>query len=309
MAKKNALGRGLGALIENVADEAVNEPKQEKVIREEIRIVENMNEIPVASIESNPFQPRTTFDEEALEELSESIRELGIVQPITVRKLDENKYQLISGERRLKASKLAGLEKIPAFIREANDQAMLEMALVENIQREDLDAIEVAISYQRLMEECDLTQENLSHRVGKKRATITNYLRLLKLPAEIQLGIRDKKLSMGHARAIVAVEETDIQLEAYQKVMSEELSVRKTEELVRQLKENKYAPLKEMPKTAPIQELSEEYKGLKTNLVHFFNANIEFKRTDNGNGKIVIPFRSDEDLERIVNLLNLDRNE
>ena len=215
---------------------------------------------------------------------------------------------MISGERRLKASKIAGLEKIPAYIREANDQSMLEMALVENIQREDLDAIEVAISYQRLIEECDLTQENLSQRVGKKRATITNYLRLLKLPAEIQLGIRDRRLSMGHARAIVAVEEPDIQLEAFQKVISEELSVRKTEELVRQLKEDKYALPKE-PKPPVVQELPESYKGLKNNLVHFFNANIEFKRSDSGNGKIVIPFRSDEDLKRIVDLLNLEKNE
>lgn len=306
MARKNALGRGLGALIENT--EESNEPRNNQATHKEEIIIENMDEIPVDSIESNPFQPRTNFDEEALEELAESIKELGIVQPITVRKLEKNKYQLISGERRLKASKISGLEKIPAYIREANDQSMLEMALVENIQREDLDAIEVAISYQRLIEECDLTQESLSQRVGKKRATITNYLRLLKLPPEIQLGIRDRKLSMGHARAIVAVEESDIQLEAYQKVLGEELSVRKTEELVKQLKENKYAPPKET-KQPVVQELPEEFKSIKNNLVHFFNANIEFKRTESGNGKIVIPFRSDDDLERIIDLLNLKNEE
>src|SRR4030042_3416604 len=190
IAKKSALGRGLGALIEEA-----NEPKRESFIS-------STDEIEIRLIEFNPFQPRKNFDQEALNELASSITELGIIQPITVRKLDNGNYQLITGERRLRAAQIAGLTTLPAYIRTADDQAMLEMALVENIQREDLDAIEIAISYQRLIEECNLTQENLSERVGKKRSTVTNYLRLLKLPAEIQVGIREKKISMGHARAL-----------------------------------------------------------------------------------------------------------
>jgi ParB family chromosome partitioning protein len=215
-AKKSALGRGLGALIEDV--ETNNNKPAESVA--------SINEIDIHAIEINPFQPRKTFDEDALQELASSIRQLGIIQPITVRKINGEKFQLITGERRFRASQLAGLETIPAYVRIADDQAMLELALVENIQREDLDAIEVAISYQRLIDECNLTQENMSDRVGKKRSTIANYLRLLKLPAEIQAGIRQKKITMGHARALVNVEDVEKQLSIFHHVMEQDLSVR-----------------------------------------------------------------------------------
>lgn len=290
MAKKNALGRGLGALIEN-------EEEKQAIVEK----VSGVTEIPVDSIEANPFQPRTKFDEESLEELASSIKEIGIIQPITVREKGNGEYQLITGERRLKATKLAGMDVIPAYIRSANDQDMLEMALVENIQREDLDAIEVAISYQRLMEECKLTQETLSQRVGKKRATVTNYLRLLKLPAEIQLGIREKKLSMGHARSIIPIEQPETQLKIYHRIINEELSVRKAEDLVRKLTQ----PQNEtnvLPKTQVT--LPKEYNDLKSHLEKYFETRIDFKRNDNGSGKIVIPFKTDDELERIIGILD-----
>ncbi len=295
MAKKNALGRGLGALID---DGKIENPEREGGA---VAPADIINEIELDKIDVNPFQPRNNFDEEALEELAESIRELGIIQPVSVRLLENGRYQLITGERRIRAAKKVGITTIPAYIREANDQSMLEMALVENIQREDLDAIEVAISYQRLIEECDLTQENLSQRVGKKRATVTNYLRLLKLPAEIQLGIRGRDLSMGHARTLVNVEDPDIQLQAYQKILSDELSVRKTEELVRNLKEKKEQPA---PDPQPKQDLPAEYTELKNHLSEFFSSKVEFKRNNDGAGKIVISFSSDEDLERIIAILD-----
>jgi ParB family chromosome partitioning protein len=215
MARKNALGRGLGALIDEEDKELL------------IGKISGGTEIFIDRIELNPFQPRSKIDEESLNELASSIKELGIVVPITVREIEDNKYQLITGERRLRAAKIAGIKKIPAFVRIANDQNMLEMALVENIQREDLNAIDVAISYQRLTEECNLTQEDLSQRVGKKRATVTNYLRLLKLPPEIQLGLKDNKISMGHARALINIEDTNDQLRLYYKIVDEDLSVRK----------------------------------------------------------------------------------
>jgi ParB family chromosome partitioning protein len=288
MAKRNALGKGLGALIEDAGNE--NNGYQ----------VDSVNEIEIDKIEVNPYQPRTTFNEEALSELASSIKEIGVIQPITVRKISEDKFQLITGERRFRASKLAGIKKIPAFIRVADDQAMLEMALVENIQREDLDAIEVAISYQRLIEECKLTQENLSGRVGKKRTTISNYLRLLKLPAEIQLGIRDRKISMGHARALINIEDPEKQLKAYYRIIDEGLSVRKTEEMIRKVNES----TKNTKSRNNKKHLPEEYKQLKEHLADQFKTNVDFKRNDNGRGKIIIPFKSDEDLERIMSLLN-----
>ncbi|HCY00941.1 MAG TPA: chromosome partitioning protein ParB, partial [Bacteroidales bacterium] len=229
MAKKMALGRGLGALIDDA--DTMQQRDEDRLERSPVELVK---EIDINKIKANPFQPRTSFDKEALQELSDSIKELGIIQPLTVRSID-GEYQLIAGERRLRAAKLAGLNKVPAYIRTADDQGMLEMALVENIQREDLDAIEVAISYQRLIDECSLTHDTLSERVGKKRATVTNYLRLLKLPAEIQLGIRERKLTMGHARAILPLESAELQLTAYNKILEQALSVRKIEELVRKL--------------------------------------------------------------------------
>ncbi len=287
-AKRNSLGRGLGALIEQGDEEA----------RELIKMATAANEIPIKSIDANPFQPRTNFDEESLEELVTSIKELGIIQPLTVRKVDENRYQLITGERRLRAATKAGLKKVPAYIREAEDENMLELALVENIQREDLDAIEVAISYQRLMEEINLTQETLGERVGKKRATVTNYLRLLKLPADIQAAIREKQLSMGQARALLGVEDAEVQMEAFKRTVQQDLSVRQVEALVKKLKQK--------PDGSSEEENDEpdEYENLRDHLSHFFGATIDFKRNNKGSGKIVIPFKSDEDLQRIVSILD-----
>ena len=293
MAKRNALGKGLGALIEDAGNGNNYQ-------------VDAVNEISLELIEVNPYQPRTTFDEDALNELASSIKEIGVIQPITVRKINDSKFQLITGERRFRAAKIAGIYKMPAFIRTADDQAMLEMALVENIQREDLDAIEVAISYQRLIEECSLTQENLSGRVGKKRATISNYLRLLKLPAEIQLGIRDHKISMGHARALINIEDPDQQLQAYYRIVDEGLSVRKTEEMIRELGQTQ---ARKSSGTKAKKELPDEYKQLKNHLATHFNTNIDVKRNDNGKGKIVIPFKSDKDLERIMSIINQGKGE
>ena len=285
-AKKSALGRGLGALIEdaNVKPEA------------------SINEIDIDLIEANPYQPRTKFDDDTLNELARSIKELGIIQPITVRKIKAGKYQLISGERRFRASKKAGLKTIPAYVRTADDQAMLELALVENIQRDDLDAIEVAISYQRLMEECELTQETLSERVGKKRSTVSNYLRLLKLPAEIQLGIRSKEVSMGHARALVNVEDPEIQLNFFKEILEKDLSVRQTEEMVRSQKTGVGSKVKRKAKAS--EDVPIEYQKLKNQLSDHFKTKVEFKRNTRGVGRIVIPFESDADLERIVGILD-----
>jgi len=287
MVQKNALGRGLGALIED-ADQG------------EVAPAAAINEIYIDTIEVNPYQPRKNFDEESLRELASSIREIGIIQPITVRKVNGGSYQLITGERRFKAARMAGMETIPAYVRLAEDQNMLEMALVENIQREDLDSIEVAISYQRLIEEVNLTQENLSERVGKKRSTISNYLRLLKLPAEIQLGIRDRLISMGHARALVNIPDPNVQLEIYQKIIKDDLSVRRVEELVRR-SVNARAPRQPGEETG---SSAAEYSELKDHLSRFFKAEVDFRRNNKGSGRIVIPFASDQDLERILALLD-----
>lgn len=285
MGRKNALGRGLGALIEDEDRDML------------FAKVSGGSEILINSIELNPFQPRSKINEQLLEELALSIKGIGIIQPITVREIDNGKYQLITGERRLKAAKLAGLKKIAAFVRIANDQDMLEMALVENIQREDLNAIDVAISYQRLTEECNLTQEDLSQRIGKKRATVSNYLRLLKLPPEIQLGIRDNKITMGHARALINIDDPNAQLKLYYQIIDEDLSVRKVEENARKIAKTKDNQEGQGEKA---YRLPKEYEDLRIHLSEFFNANIDFKRNNKGNGKIVIPFRSDEELERII---------
>ena len=289
MAKKSALGRGLGALIDD-ADEVQAKQSENDL----------SNEIEISKIEANPYQPRTKFDQEALNELAQSIKELGIVQPITVRKINNNSYQLIAGERRFRAAKIAGLDKIPAYVRLAEDDKMLELALVENIQREDLDSIEVAISYQRLIDECKLTQESLSDRVGKKRSTISNYLRLLKLPAEIQKGIREKRLLMGHARALVNVDDPKSQLEIFKLTVENDYSVRKVEELVRAI--NSGENEKSASKKAP--SLPEEYESLKDHLSKHFKAKVDLKRSNNGKGKIIIPFKSDDDLERILAVMD-----
>jgi len=289
MTKKNALGRGLGALIDGVEKEVL-----------EKKVEANM-EISVDSIEANPFQPRTSFDEQSLEELAGSIKKLGIVQPLTVRDAGSGRYQLIAGERRLRAARLAGLTHVPAYVRTADDQAMLELALVENIQREDLDAVEVAISFQRLIEECKLTQEQLSDRVGKQRSTISNYLRLLKLPAEIQLGIKNKHLMMGHARTLVNIEDQKQQISVYYKIIDGELSVRQAEELVRQLQTEK---IKDPEKVERKKKLNEDFLQLSDHLNKLFSAKVNFRINEKGKGKIVIAFETTEDMERILGVFD-----
>jgi len=289
MTKKKALGRGLGALM----DDAEREKLEEKV--------EANLEINIDDIDLNPFQPRTSFDEQALDELAASISKLGIVQPLTVRELSGNKYQLIAGERRLKASIIAGLKSVPAYIRTADDQAMLELALVENIQREDLDAVEIAISYQRLIEECNLTQEKMSERVGKQRSTVTNYLRLLKLPAEIQLGIRNKQLTMGHARTLINIEDPRQQIKVYYRIIDDGLSVRRTEELVRKLQMNK---LKDTGRNQKKQQLNQDFQDLSGHLSQVFNSDVQFRINEKGKGKIVIQFDNNEEMERILGVLD-----
>ncbi|WP_396155635.1 ParB/RepB/Spo0J family partition protein [Flavobacterium macrobrachii] len=293
--KKQALGRGLSALLKDPENDikSVNDKNADKVVG-------NIIELDIDSIEINPFQPRTNFNEEAIQELASSIKELGLIQPITVRKLDFNKYQLISGERRLRASKVVGLTTIPAYIRIANDNESLVMALVENIQRHDLDPIEIALSYQRLIDEIQLTQEQMSERVGKKRSTIANYLRLLKLDPIIQTGIRDCFISMGHGRAIINIEDQDVQTDIYQKIVSENLSVRETEALVKIYQDGlKPAPAK--PKKTTNFTIADEQKKAFT---EFFGSKIEVKVAGNGKGKITIPFHSEEDFNRIIKLIN-----
>jgi len=289
MAKKNSLGRGLGALIEEAEPEVI------------VAKAVGGTEVDIRLIDTNPFQPRSGFDSEALEDLATSIKELGVIQPITVRETEKGRYQLITGERRFRAAMAAGLARIPAYVRTADDQGMLEMSLVENIQREDLNAVDIAISYQRLIEECSLTQENLSLRVGKKRATVANYLRLLKLPAEIQIGLREDKISMGHARALVSVDDPHGQMDLFYKVIEEELSVRKTEELAKKIEE--LAIYRDKKKVSR-KGLPQAYEELKDQLADFFRTNIEFRRNNKGSGKIIILFGSDDELERIIGIFD-----
>lgn len=294
MKRRNALGRGLGALLEDTPSKG----EKEEIVRE----VSSINEIPLDQVEVNPYQPRTDFDRQALEELAESIRVQGIIQPVTVRKLGNDRYQLISGERRLQASRIAGLEKIPAYIRLANDQQMLEMALIENIQRENLNAMEIALSYQRLISECDLKQEQLGERVGKNRSTVNNYLRLLKLPPDIQAALRDNRITMGHARAIINVDNVDQQLHIFERIIKEELSVRKVEALVREFS----TPKKKEPvasNTPP--EAVYQFKQLQTQLSSHFGTKVQIRNSGKEKGEIKIPFVSSEDLNRILELLNV----
>ena len=293
--RKQALGRGLSALLNdsNSTIESANDKNADKIVGTIIEIDLNL-------IDVNPYQPRSYFNEEALLELASSIKELGVIQPITIRKLDGNKFQLVSGERRFRASKLIGNTTIPAYIRIANDQEMLEMALVENIQRKDLDPIEVALSYQRLIDEIDLTQEEMSQRVGKKRSTISNYLRLLKLDPIIQTGMRDGFLSMGHGRALINVENTEDQLGIYEKIISEKLSVRQTEVLVKNLKGGTTITSKKS--TVETETPKFISKGLKT-ISEYFGHKIDVKLAGKDKGKIMIPFHSEEDFNRIKKLL------
>ena len=288
--RKQALGRGLSALLKEPSDIVSASDKNAD------KIVGSIVEIELDVIDVNPFQPRTYFDEESLGELASSIKELGVIQPITVRKLEGNKFQLVSGERRFRASKLIGNKTVPAYIRIANDQEMLEMALVENIQRKNLDPIEVALSYQRLIDEIQLTQEALSTRVGKKRSTVTNYLRLLKLDPILQTGMRDGFISMGHGRAIINIESTEDQLKIYEKIIREKLSVRQTEDLVKNLKSP--VTTKNKKKEAP-KFIKENIQEINT----FFGHKVAITMGTNGKGKLTIPFHSEEDFNRIKNLL------
>ncbi|MBK6837760.1 MAG: ParB/RepB/Spo0J family partition protein [Bacteroidetes bacterium] len=295
--KKSALGKGLSALLENADTDVTSKTG----VPGSAGVVGSVAQIQLDQIEANPFQPRVDFDKEMLQELADSILQQGIIQPITVRKLGYDKYQIISGERRFKASKLAGLTTIPAYIRVANDQGMLEMALVENIQRQDLNALEVAISYKRLLEECALTQEELSTRVGKNRSTVTNFLRLLRLPPQIQASIRDGGLSMGHARAILGVENIDKQLALYHEIMEKQLSVRDVENLARE-RGNKSTNRKKEEQQK--NQLSFEFTKIQNILSSHFGTKIQLQRAQNGSGKIQIPFQDDSDLNRILELLN-----
>ena len=288
--KKQALGRGLSALLQDPTNDinSVNDKNADQVIGSVI-------DLELDRIEVNPFQPRTQFNDEALKQLASSIKELGIIQPITVRKMDYNQYQLVSGERRYRAAKLIGLSAVPAFVRLANDQESLEMALVENIQRQDLDPIEVALSYQRLIDEINITQEALSERVGKKRSTITNYLRLLKLDPIIQTGMQDGFLSMGHGRALLAVEDRDSQLKVYERIIKGDLNVRKTEAIVKALKNGVVS------KTSPhkpvfIQEAIEDFGT-------YFESKVTISYKEDGKGVIHIPFDSQQDFSRMKKLL------
>ena len=286
--KKQALGRGLNALIST----------------EEVKTYgsSDLNEIDIDLIETNPNQPRTAFDEDKLAELSDSIRANGVIVPITLRKIDDAHYQIIAGERRYRASKMAGLTKIPAYIRAANDEQTHVMALIENIQRDDLNAIEIALGYQKAMNDFVLTQEQLSEKVGKKRATIANFLRLLKLPAEIQLGLRDRTVDMGHARAIAGLDTPESQLKVYEQVVKKHLSVRATEELVKKMAVNKNNGTEEGVKYQRF--VSEEYDRLKAELSQLFNTKVNLQYNEQGKGKISLAFDSDDDLMRIMSILD-----
>ena len=297
MIKKSALGKGLGALISDVESLNINRPLE---INSEATPA-SISEIPLELIETNPFQPRTSFDDELLEELAESIKILGLIQPITVRLTDNKKYQIISGERRFRASAIAGLTKIPAYVRKADDQGMLEMAIVENIQRENLDSIEIAMSFQRLIEECSLTQELMADRVGKKRATVTNYLRLLKLPAEIQLAIRARKITMGHARALLSLDSHKKQLKLCNSIIEKDLSVRETENKIKKI-------LQDTPKKVVEEQtanLDDSYFKVIEFLGRYFDNNISLKRDDkSGAGSITIRFKGDEEIQKFIKAID-----
>ncbi len=292
--KKSELGLGIRALLSNIENQT---PEQQVQTVKELTHTVAM--ISIDEIEVNPFQPRKEFDEEALSELSDSLKVHGLIQPLTVRRLNDHQYQLISGERRLRASKIAGLSEVPAYIRLAKDQDMIEMALVENIQREDLNAIEVAITFQRLIDECELTHENLSGRVGKKRSSVTNYLRLLKLPPDIQKGIKSGNISMGHARALLGIDDIALQISVFKEIVSKDLSVRATEDLVRRYKEPS------APRVSK-ENVSGDYKQVQDNLRSYLGARVQLKCKPNGSGQISIPFTSTDDLNRLLELIEKD---
>ncbi|MDO5663677.1 MAG: ParB/RepB/Spo0J family partition protein [Bacteroidia bacterium] len=296
MAKKNALGRGLDALI------TYNEGETQGST--------SISEVELSKIFANPDQPRRVFDEESLEELAISIRKIGLIQPITLRREGDDSYQIIAGERRYRASLKAGLTSVPAYIKAADDNELMEMALVENIQREDLNSIEIALAYQNLIDSLSLTQEQLSERVGKKRTTITNYLRLLKLPAEVQMGVKDKKIDMGHARALVTMNDPVAQLSLYNLILEDGLSVRRVETIVREYSDGKPFDEKLIKKeskkqsTSPKKSLTDDFEALKQHLSNYFKTDVQFNYTKSGRGRITIPFSSTEDLERIIGIFD-----
>jgi ParB family chromosome partitioning protein len=296
MVKKNALGKGLGALINNESVEHV----------QDIPVSVENYEIEISKIKANPVQPRTSFDEQSLTELADSIKVHGIIQPLTLREVGYGEYQIISGERRFRAAQQAGMTTVPAYIRTANDQETLEMALIENIQREDLDAIEIALTYDRLINECQLTQEALGERVGKKRSTVTNYLRLLSLDGDTQQAIKDKKISMGHAKSLVTLTNADIRKKIASRIIDEGLSVRQVEEIVKKLSEKKPAKRKteEKPEEKP-EELSDRFCVLVELLESKFNTQIRIKRDKNGEGSIVINYTSDDEIETFIKNLSI----
>ncbi|MFM7177399.1 MAG: ParB/RepB/Spo0J family partition protein [Bacteroidota bacterium] len=295
--KKSALGKGLGALLSNAETDITTRPGVSGVTVSPQGSAAN---IPVSQIEVNPFQPRNDFDTKALEELAESIRHQGIIQAITVRKVAPDRYQIISGERRFRASKMAGLETIPAYVRIANDQAMLEMALVENIQRENLNPIDIAISYKRLMEECKLSHDEVSDKVGKDRTTVTNYIRLLKLPPKIQDAIRDGKISMGHARALINIDDVGTQLLLLSEILTKGISVRKVEEMVRTSPGRKKPGSKNDGKAVN----QPAYRDIEKRLENLFETKVEIKTGAKGSGKIMVSYYSTDDLNRLLDMLD-----
>ncbi|MDG2139059.1 MAG: ParB/RepB/Spo0J family partition protein [Flavobacteriales bacterium] len=294
--RRNALGRGLSAILKNPTTDITNNTNNEK-------LVATINEISIDEIQINPFQPRVNFEEEKIFELTESIKELGIIQPITVRKLGYNKYQLISGERRLRASQILNLKTIPSYIRIANDEQMLEMALVENIQRENLNPIEIAISFQRLIKECNLTQEQCGNKLGKKRTTVTNFLRLLKLPLEIQNGLKKQKISVGHARALINIKDSNKQLNIYNDIIENGFSVREVEQIVKDFSDRDY-------NFSPSKKRNEEiltfaHQKILYDLSKKLDKKIQLKKTKKGNGKIIIPFSNEDELSEIFNKIKI----
>ncbi len=301
--KKQALGRGIRALLDNI-EEDINTAHLVPAAQQQAQSqnVGNIARIPVNQIEVNPKQPRHDFDEQALQELSESIKLHDIIQPVTIVKVGQSRYQLISGERRWRASKMAGLQDIPAYIRIADDQQMLEMALLENLQRENLNAIEVALSYKRLMDECDLTQEQVAERMKKERSTVANYLRLLKLPPDIQKAVRDGNLTMGHARAIIALEHVDQQLYVFRETTEKGLSVRQVEQLVKDLSATAKSAT---TKISTPSKLPPAYKRIEDNMASLFSTKVKLDRKNTGRGSILIEFYNDDDLERIMEKINL----
>ncbi|MDY2642822.1 MAG: ParB/RepB/Spo0J family partition protein [Mediterranea sp.] len=288
--KRNALGRGLDALFS--MDEVQTGGSS------------SISEVELAKIQVNPNQPRREFDPVALQELADSIREIGIIQPITLRKINDEEYQIIAGERRFRASQMAGLERVPSYIRTADDENVLEMALIENIQREDLNSVEIALTYQHLLDQYGLTQERLSERVGKKRTTVANYLRLLKLPAPVQMGLKNKQIDMGHARALLSLDDPKLQVKLYEEIVAQGYSVRRVEELVKQLSQGE-SIVSNGRKIAPKQQrLPEEYNMLKQQLSGFFNTRVQLTCSDQGKGKISIPFANEEELEHIMRIFD-----